>query len=126
MKDQPIKPEQVMAGLLAGLSRNEQMALMARLEFGGGHLYRAWAEVERNAKAREALVAAADREDENAKLLRLMTEPKGKCEKCAKPLASEERAFACSFQCTFCAECEAGYNHVCPNCGGELALRRAA
>jgi hypothetical protein len=121
-----MRPEQVMAGLFEGLAKHEQMALMARLEHGGGDLYRVWAATERNVKAREALIAAADREAENARLLRLMTEPKGKCEKCGKPLAPDAAAFACAFQCTFCPECEAGYQHVCPNCGGELFLRQPA
>jgi uncharacterized protein len=123
MKTESKQPEQVMAELFVGLARHEQMALMARLEHGGGSLYRIWAEAERNAKAREALIAAAEREDENARLLRLMTEPKNNCEKCDTPLAVDQAAFACSFQCTFCPECAGEYQHVCPNCGGELTLR---
>jgi uncharacterized protein len=125
MKSESKPPEQVMAELFDGLARHEQMALMARLEHGGGGLYRLWAEAERNAKAREALIAAADREEENARLLRLMTDPKGQCEKCGTALAAAQAVFACSFQCTFCPECAGEYQLVCPNCGGELALRPA-
>lgn len=63
------------------------MALLARLEHGGASIYRAWAGGERNVKAREALLAAAEREEANAKLLSLMSTPKGECEKCHTPLA---------------------------------------
>ena len=116
-------PEQVMASLFDGRARLDQMALLARLEHGGASIYRAWAGAERNVKAREALLAAAEREEANAKLLRLMSTPKHECEKCHAPLALE--AVSCAFQCTFCSECGVGYNHVCPNCGGELTRRRA-
>jgi len=119
-------PEQVMASLFDGRARLDQMALLARLEHGGASIYRAWAGTERNVKAREALLAAAEREDANAKLLRLMSTPKGECEKCHAPLALEPEAVCCAFQCTFCPACGTGYNHVCPNCGGELTSRRAA
>jgi hypothetical protein len=121
-----IPPEQVMASLFEGRERVDQMALLARLEHGGASLYRAWADAESNVKAREALLAAAEREEANAKLLRLMSTPKGECEKCHTPLAPEAAAVCCAFQCTFCAACGAGYSHVCPNCGGELAPRRTA
>jgi hypothetical protein len=126
MNEQSKRPEQIMAALFAELSRAQQMALMARLERTGGSLYRVWAENEGNAKAREALIAAADREDANAQLLRLMTDFKGECEKCHKSLTATAPAFACAFQCTFCPDCDAGYGHVCPNCGGELKARIAA
>jgi uncharacterized protein len=125
MNDEATRPEQVMAALFQELSRPQQMALMARLELTGGSLYRAWAGAEQNTKAREALIAAAEREEANASLLRLMTEPKGECEKCHKALASSEPAVSCAFQCTFCSECGAGYEHVCPNCGGQLSARAA-
>ena len=119
-------PEQVMASLFDGRARLDQMALLARLEHGGASIYRAWAGTERNVKAREALLAAAEREDANAKLLRLMSTPKGECEKCHAPLALEAEAVCCAFQCTFCPACGTDYNHVCPNCDGELTSRRAA
>jgi uncharacterized protein len=127
MKDaKNVPPEQVMASLFKGRDRLDQMALLARLEHGGASLYRAWADAESNVKAREALLAAAEREEANAKLLRLMSTRKDECEKCHAPLAPEATAVCCAFQCTFCAQCGAGYNHVCPNCGGELAPRLSA
>jgi hypothetical protein len=49
-------PEQVMASLFTGLSRNQQMALLGRLECTGADIYRAWAAKEQNVKAREALL----------------------------------------------------------------------
>ncbi|MGH7934572.1 MAG: DUF1272 domain-containing protein [Candidatus Binataceae bacterium] len=126
MKEETADPEQVMASWFADKPRQEQMALLARLEHGGASIYRAWADAEPNAKAREALLAAADREEANARLLRLMSTPKQECEKCHKPVPPAAEAWCCAFQCTYCPECEVGYNHVCPNCGGELARRRAA
>jgi uncharacterized protein len=127
MKDkESVPPEQVMASLFEGRDRLEQMALLARLEHGGASIYRAWAHAERNIKAREALVTAAEREEANAKLLRLMSTPKEKCEKCHTPIALTAEAVCCAFQCTFCPECGEGYNHVCPNCGGELTRRATA
>jgi len=123
MKNASLTPEQVMASFFEGLARSDQMALMSRLEFGGGSIYRRWAEAERNVKAREALLAAARREDDNAKLLKGMTTPKTSCEKCYKPLPLDAAALACAFQCTFCPDCSTQMNHVCPNCSGELALR---
>lgn len=122
-EEKSIPPEQVMAALFEGRERLDQMALLARLEHGGASIYRAWAGAERNVKAREALLGAAEREEANAKLLRLMSTPKGECEKCQAPLALGTEAVSCAFQCTFCAECGTGYNHVCPNCGGELTRR---
>jgi len=77
-------PEHVMASLFVGLSRHEQMALLGRLESAGARIYRTLAADEKNAKAREALLKAADREEENGGLLRLMTTPRDKCEKCAR------------------------------------------
>jgi len=35
------------------------------------------------------------------------------------------RAFICSFECTFCAECADALDDRCPNCGGELMDRPA-
>ena len=124
MKDErSVAPEQVMASLFEGRERLDQMALLARLEGGGASMYRAWASRERNVKAREALLKAAEREEENSRLLRLMSTPKGECEKCHVALAADAPAVCCAFQCTFCAACGAGYQHVCPNCGGELLTR---
>jgi uncharacterized protein len=123
MKNPSLAPEQVMGSLFEGLSRVDQMALMSRLEFGGGSIYRRWANDERNAKAREALLTAAQREDDNANLLKLMTTPKTSCEKCHKLLPLDVAALACAFQCTFCPDCSAQMNKICPNCSGELTLR---
>ena len=125
MKEKAASAEQVIASLFEGQSRLEQMALLSRLEYGGASMYRAWAASERNAKAREALLAGAEREEANGKILRLMSTPKSECEKCHKRLPLETAVLSCSFQCTFCAECGAGYHNVCPNCGGELAARSA-
>ncbi|HUN58219.1 MAG TPA: DUF1272 domain-containing protein [Candidatus Binataceae bacterium] len=125
MKDDNLTPEQVLAALFKGLSRFDQMALLSRLEFTGGSMYRAWAASERNAKAREALLAAAQREDDSANLLKGMTTLKAACEKCAKPLPLDAAALTCSFQCTFCPDCAARMDNLCPNCSGELAARHA-
>ena len=122
-EEKNIPPEQVMASLFEGRERLDQMALLARLEHGGASIYRSWADAERNVKAREALLAAAEREEANAKLLRLMSTPKGECEKCHIPLPLDAVAVSCAFQCTFCSDCGTACNHVCPNCGGELIRR---
>jgi hypothetical protein len=45
------------------------------------------------------------------------------CEKCNAPLVAEGEAFVCSYECSFCADCTAAMNSVCPNCGGELVRR---
>jgi hypothetical protein len=121
MSSKPASPEQVMASLFVGLSRHEQMALLGRLESAGANVYRALAADEKNAKAREALLKAAGREEENGGLLRLMTTAKEGCEKCGKALPVRADAHVCSFQCTFCADCAGAMNRVCPNCGGALA-----
>ena len=44
-------------------------------------------------------------------------------EMCMAPLAGEEEAYICSFECTFCASCTSDLQRVCPHCGGELVLR---
>ena len=105
MSKEDAAPEKVMTSLFAGLSRHEQMALLGRLELAGAGIYRALAAQEKNAKAREALLSAAGREEENGGLLRLMTTPRHGCEKCGKPLPNRPDAHVCSFQCTFCAGC---------------------
>ena len=121
MSNHDTAPEQVMASLFAGLPRLEQMALLGRLESTGAGLYRVWAAQEQNVKAREALLKAATREEENSGLLRLMTTAKESCEKCRKPLPVRSEAHVCSFQCTFCPDCASAVNQTCPNCGGVLA-----
>jgi hypothetical protein len=112
-----------MASLFENKSVPQMKRLLARLETGGASIYRAWAAAEKNEKARAALLSAAVREDDNAKLLRLMTTPKPACEKCGASLALDAAAFACVFQCTFCPSCAAAMSNLCPNCGGELKPR---
>ena len=125
MADKSIAPEQVIASLLEGRPRREVMAILGRLEHGGAGIYESLAAQEQNQKAREALLAAAKREEQNSALLKLMTSFKDKCEKCGKPVPREADALCCSFQCTFCPDCAAEYNLVCPNCSGELTARSA-
>ena len=62
-------PAEVMAKLFDGKNAAEQQALLATLERAGAGIYRAWAEKEEDPKRREALLAAARREDENAQTL---------------------------------------------------------
>ena len=45
------------------------------------------------------------------------------CERCQSVLAADSNAYICSYECTFCANCVASLNSVCPNCGGELVSR---
>ena len=62
-------PLEAITGLFEGLPVPEQKALLASLERGGAALYRALAAQERDAGTREALLAAAEREEENARVL---------------------------------------------------------
>jgi uncharacterized protein len=112
-----------MAALFDGLSRMQRMALLARLEVAGGSLYRGLAAEEQNPKARAKLIAAAEDEEKNGELLRLMSTPKDRCEKCERALAQPTDGTACSFQCTFCDECASTLKSVCPNCAGALEAR---
>jgi two-component system LytT family sensor kinase len=48
---------------------------------------------------------------------------KTSCEACERALPADLEAYICSFECTFCSDCAAGTQFICPNCGGEL-LRR--
>jgi len=53
-----------------------------------------------------------------------MLEMRPDCEGCgADTPADKSGAFVCSFECTFCAECAAERDDICPNCGGELMDR---
>ena len=52
-----------------------------------------------------------------------MLEMKAKCEKCEKELGWEDDVRICSYECTWCQECGAAMNDICPNCGGELLAR---
>jgi uncharacterized protein (TIGR00369 family) len=63
------EPAEQMAALFAGKSEREQEALLASLERAGGALYRNLASVATDAKTRDALLAAAEREDANAEAL---------------------------------------------------------
>jgi hypothetical protein len=52
-----------------------------------------------------------------------MLEMRSACERCATGLAADDEAFICSYECTFCTDCAAAMQGVCPNCGGELVRR---
>ncbi|MGA7869589.1 MAG: DUF1272 domain-containing protein [Candidatus Binatus sp.] len=123
MADKALTPDQLIASLLEGKSRREVMVILARLEHGGAGIYQSLAANERNAKARAALLAGAEREEQNSALLKTMTAVKEECEKCGKALAPPAPALCCSFQCTFCPDCADEYKHMCPNCSGELSAR---
>jgi uncharacterized protein (TIGR00369 family) len=62
-------PQEILAALFAEKPESEQKALLATLERAGAGLYRAWAATEPDPAIREALLAAADREEENARTL---------------------------------------------------------
>ena len=69
-------PAEQMAALFAGKSAAEQEALLASLERAGGALYRNLAAAATDAKTRDELLAAAEREDANAAALeRLLGKP---------------------------------------------------
>jgi hypothetical protein len=123
MSDKISDAERGMAALFEGLTRMQRMALLARLEVAGGALYRGLAADEKNPKVREKLLAAAGDEEKNGALLRLMSTPKDRCEKCARPLTQTTDGLACSFQCTFCDDCATALKSVCPNCSGALESR---
>ena len=123
MANQVTEAERALVALFDGLTRMQRMALLARLEVAGGSLYRALAADEKNAAAREKLLAAAGDEEKNGGLLRLMSTPKDRCEKCERALAQASDGTACSFQCTFCDDCAAALKSICPNCGGALESR---
>ena len=118
-----IEPEQQLAALFTGLKRRERMVLLGRLERAGANLYRQFAQDEDNAKARAALLKAADDEEGNGALMRLMSTLKTACEKCGKALPNPAEGLACSFQCTYCAGCASELKMICANCGGALAER---
>ena len=48
---------------------------------------------------------------------------RNECEGCGAALAADAPARICSYECTFCPECAAAMDDVCPNCGGELVAR---
>lgn len=47
---------------------------------------------------------------------------KRKCELCATTLDHSAEAYICSFECTYCPDCNATLAE-CPNCAGELVRR---
>ena len=62
-------PQDVLAAFFAEKPIDEQKALLATLEHAGAGLYRAWAANESDSTVQEALLAAAEREEENARTL---------------------------------------------------------
>ena len=64
-----LAPEEQLASLFAEGETRDHQSLLATLERAGGALYRSWAEQETDAQARAALLAAAEREDQNAEAL---------------------------------------------------------
>ncbi len=60
---------ETLAQLFAGKTVAEQKSLLAQLERGGAAMYRAGAEAETDPAKREALLAAAAREEDNAEVL---------------------------------------------------------
>ena len=50
-------------------------------------------------------------------------EMRPKCERCEAPLATDDEAYICSYECTFCPSCATEMKARCPNCKGELVLR---
>lgn len=63
------EPAEAVGKLFEGRSADEQRALLATLERGGAAIYRAWAAAEADPARRDALLAAADREEANAAIL---------------------------------------------------------
>ena len=61
-----LNAQEQLAGLFTGKSVEEQQALLATLEHAGASMYRAWAAAETDPSRRDALLEAADREDQNA------------------------------------------------------------
>jgi hypothetical protein len=61
--------EEALAALFAGRSAVEQKALLARLERAAASLYRAWAASEVDEKAHATMLEAAEREEQNARVL---------------------------------------------------------
>ncbi|MBC9711789.1 DUF1272 domain-containing protein [Streptomyces sp. TRM66268-LWL] len=45
------------------------------------------------------------------------------CERCDKPIAPEDPAYICVYECTWCPDCTTAMEHICPNCSGELVIR---
>lgn len=60
---------ETLAGLFAGKTVEEQKELLAQLERAGAAMYRSFADTETDPAKKEALLAAAAREEENAEVL---------------------------------------------------------
>lgn len=53
-----------------------------------------------------------------------MLEIRPTCENCNKDLPYDSNeAMICTFECTFCKDCVALLQQVCPNCGGGFEKR---
>jgi hypothetical protein len=48
---------------------------------------------------------------------------KDACQTCSAALGFTDEAYVCSYECTFCPQCAAKRDRICPNCGGELVVR---
>src|SRR5260370_41786908 len=101
MADKVLTPDQVVASLLEGKSRREMMVILARLEHGGAGIYQSFAANERNEKARAALLAGAEREEQNSALRKMMNAVKDKSEKSGKALVPPALNDCGSSQFTF-------------------------
>jgi len=66
-------PAETLSALFSGKSAEEQKALLAQLERGGAAVYRGLAEQETDSAARQALLDAAVKEEENAATLEAQT-----------------------------------------------------
>lgn len=53
----------------------------------------------------------------------MVLEMRKECERCNRPLTPSDKSYICTFECTFCDDCTAEMQHVCPNCSGELVRR---
>jgi len=50
-------------------------------------------------------------------------ELKSRCGTCGAEIRTDDEAYICSYECTFCAACAAESQSKCPNCAGELVRR---
>ncbi|WP_237060056.1 DUF1272 domain-containing protein [Microbulbifer sediminum] len=52
-----------------------------------------------------------------------MLKMKQSCERCGASLGLADRAYICSFECTYCPDCCEQLGKTCVNCQGDLTLR---
>lgn len=52
-----------------------------------------------------------------------MLELRPNCECCGCDLPPAGNAYICTYECTWCAQCAQAFDHICPNCGGNLVQR---